>query len=1192
MKKILSSALVVVLLFVSVAGLIPVSVSAAHSSASVGKQTLTASQIISIVKESYKNNFSSYEEMLESDLANGYLDYINSTGNAYTIYVNRYNGVMYYKNNRTGQILCSNPYNPGAYASDLTKKDLMNQITIRYSHDSGEAAANNGVLTSATDSADRAQITTTFIANGIRVNYTIGDTTTRYNVPMQITEEAYIEFVLDPMLDYYHSLFESHLVETYGLLESDYNFYAREKWGSTSVYDRDGRVDLGAVFRYAEVSETVYKKYLDPVKDKDIYNEFKGVKQALATLRSSFTLFKPDGLTPETAPEDKPLLGEGVAIYVCSADTNNKLKRLERWLTRYSAYTIDMLTEHEAECKYVHKLIEHPVFRCSLEYSFNSDGSLSVRLPVNSISFDEALYNLDSITPLQYFGSGDLTKDGYVFIPDGSGSVIEYSDFYDDKEKQNVSLILSVYGDDFAYANPSGKHKEIVTMPVYGITTTARYGTGSTADYTDHKGGFFAILEEGASLATMYVSFGGNTHQYSSVYASYSPYPSDEYKLDSSTGGSGSTYKIVSDSKYTGSYITRYVMLDDPTLAGAKTPASYVGMANYYRDYLKSLGDLTALENVGEDLPLYIEALGSMTVMEKFLTFPVTVSKPLTTFDDIVTMYKELADVTTKFKAKAKEYRTRSEAEVDNKTLREKYAKRADEYDKLVDSMKSISNINFKLTGFANGGMYFTYPTAVNWEGACGGSNGFVNLINQAKAISKNGASFGVYPEFDFSYMSNSAWLDGVDEGTDLSRMVDNRYASKQVYNSVLGFYESFYSMVISSDALDRLYTKFNNSYSSYNHKYISVSTLGSDLNSNFDKENPINRDESSANIAALLDRMANTDGYDVMISQGNSYVLGYADHILDISTDSSHFTYSSYTVPFIGMVLHGYVNYAGSPINYAGSPDYEILRAIENGASLYYILCYDNTEFMKEDEVLNDYYGIDYQNWYDDLVQQYNVLNAAIGKYQDYEIVDHKMILTERVIDEKEMAENRELVKDEFVKLVEAEILEAIRVAFDAMRDNGVPVGTGIKLSVDTDKLVAQASELMNISVEELKAVTDNETVDTFYEKLLAVVAKLTADYSTDGGYAVSVDVVSNYAEKTAYDIVTDSTMNDDEDSYDYTRYTADNDRVAMVTYKNQKTGHTVRFILNYNVYSVTVRLDANTVKTVEKYGFYKIEG
>ena len=110
-------------------------------------------------------------------------------------------------------------------------------------------------------------------------------------------------------------------------------------------------------------------------------------------------------------------------------------------------YTFSEMFEDEDECGYIDQSLKKPVFRLSLEYTFNSDGSLNVRLPANSISFDETLYNLDKITPLEFFGVGDIkNNDGYIFYPDGSGTLLNFDDLRSMKIRAN--LASAVYGRD------------------------------------------------------------------------------------------------------------------------------------------------------------------------------------------------------------------------------------------------------------------------------------------------------------------------------------------------------------------------------------------------------------------------------------------------------------------------------------------------------------------------------------------------------------------------------------------------------------------------------------------------------------------------------------------------------------------------------------------------------------------------
>ncbi len=1193
MKKILSSLLVVVLLFGAFACVIPTKVEAAHISTG-SASTLTKEEIKKVVQNTYSYgkpgtefDFENYTDMLNYEFSKGYLDSVSSKDSKYTIYVNRYTGTVYYVNNLTSEVIASNPYNPYELNPDSQEiKTMMSQVYINFNSRDPAKSDKEGKIDylSTTWAAEYGQISVSPINGGLRVNYTLGDTTTRFMVPGAMTADSFMEYIIHPMLD----LFVEILTEAVGEDADGVNFdiYSKDQWGKRVTIDKTtGYLSRNAVDAYVSEMRTTYRPYLTGT---DANAQLYYIGEAIKYTLSKYAILNPELATDTSSMNEKyPITTEGIAVAVRSDMKASEQRTLQSYFLKYTSYNYELLDEHEKECGYNEVIEEKPVFRCALEYTFGEDGSLVVRVPANAITYDEVSFLVNSITTLRYFGAGDLKNDGYVFVPDGSGSIVEHGDFYNAERENNVAISLSVYANDFTYGNPDsiGAHYEAVTMPVYGIVSTEKANATVAALTGKDKitTGFFAILEDGASLSKICASF-ETSKKLSSAYSQYAPYPSDKFYTNGSAALGGASYTMVSSSKYTGAYVTRYVMLTDPALQAidlTSYPTTYVGMATYYRDYLKANGTLTALTNLSEDLPLYIEALGSMNVVEKILTFPVTVSKPLTTFEDVITMYDELAGAKEKLRLKAKKCREDAEAETKNAVLRKKYLDKAVEYDRLAKEMENITNISFKLTGFANGGMYFTYPSKVKWESACGGNAGFNKLLTATEEKSVNGSTFAIYPEFDFLYMSNKAWFDGVDETRDLARMIDNRYASKQEYNSILGAYESLYAMVISADALDNLYDSFRRSYSAYNIKNISVSTLAQDLNSNFNVDNYISRADSEEYVVSLLDRIANKDKYNVMSAQGNSYALPYVNHILDIAIDSSHLAESSYTIPFTGMVLHSYVNYSGSALNYSGSPEYNILRSIENGASLYYILCYqDNANFMKEDDKLNDYYGVDYDNWYDDVVKYYNELNHAIGDLQGYEIVDHKTLIAERAIEESEYLANETKLKAEFVAKLRAQITEKINAKFDEIYNlPSPPYGAGIEVTLDADAILDDAAEILKIDKADLVA-------SGFDAEIAAIKAEYESEYpSSTHGYAVHVDAVAAYVSEYSY--ITDS----DADAEDYieTDYTLDNDRVVIVTYSNGTD--TVRFLLNYNVYKVTVRL-SGVEYSVDNYGFIRIEG
>lgn len=1169
MKKLISSALVCVLLFGAVIGIVPIKAKAASTAANSVGESLGAEAVWNLVESMLLLcQYESAEEMLNEEYEEGYiLPPVTSKNGRYSIYVNRYTGFVYYVDNLTGQILTSNPYTyektQGNVISETTA-EMQSQLVITYSETTKNTSSK---LYSSRDAAMNSQISVEYIANGFRVNYTLGDTVARYLLPGYITAEKFEGEILVPMLNEFRDLLRKYCGDAETNFEADVEGRKMKIKNAFDIFESTKHNPPSSASESVLSKYSVYYKetinlesvqmYLDDMYNNVIKNKFNLQNNNLGTdaYRELYTLYS-DIMTmyasgqkgyylrnlnkyAKTSTMYNSLLETYYSnknseikdtlepIYEYTGTTNpqkdSMSKLFEKYINKYRTikseqtgeelikYSFTEMYEDENYCGYVDQTDPKPVFRCALEYSFNEDGSLSVRLPANSISFDETLYNLETITVLKYFGAANGRLDGQIFFPDGSGMILELEDFYDPivSSIKYTSLKADIYGADNSYspevdpAKITGAFREHVSMPVFGVigtesasTKTQSYGAKSV------NNGYFAIVENGASLGSLEFQTGaGNT---ASAYCVYSPYPSDKYDLSSTvTVGGADYYTIVSDAKFNGSYVTRYVMLTDETV-GEKInsiygigyyPSTYSGMAAYYRDYLYNDGTLKALTDVKENMPLYIEALGSMDIMEKFLTFPVEKSIPLTTFEDVETMYNELRNSSAVLKEEMDKYQALADAEPEGSAKKAEYQKLADEYKNYTNFV--INNINFRLTGFGSGGLNSNYPTKLSWEKACGGKRAFKKLVQTAKDVNDSGDVFGIYPEYDFMYLSYASAFDGVSKKQDLSKMIDNRYASKQAYDSISRQYVSYFTLVVNPESLDRLYSKFIKKYSKYDVTGISVSTMGSDLNSNFDEEKSINRDDAQNYVETVLARIVKQNGYSVMLDKGNAYSIRYATHLLNVSTDSSRVRYSSYSIPFVGMILHGSVNYAGAPLNYSGMPEYDLLRSIESGAALYFILCYQNESYMKNDAILNDYFGVKYSSWYKDIVLNYNKLNNAIGGLQSYIISEHKTLIGERVVDAEEQITNYKLLMDEIITMLDAQIDVEVSRGYAEIAKKGES-GWKLKVNIDKDKLVSQFEDILKLDFDSSE-VTSNKNINAVVNSFLADLDNLIADYNRE---------------------------------------------------------------------------------------------
>lgn len=864
----------------------------------------------------------------------------------YQLYVDEYSGEVATRCMATGEVLFSNPYTVGeSTATDSIKSQLMSQLVVKYVD---VASGDDNTYYSYEWAAQRGQIIVKNIKNGIRVEYTIGREEARMLVPRQIEKSSFETKILN-------------------------------------IMEAATKGDSAATFQFKK-----FKAYYTPQDP---------AAESSATLKAEMEKAFP--------------ITKKMAIYVLDSSTSStEMATIEglikTYCPDYSYEDLDddhMLTEYESEDK------NPPLFKMALEYTLDAQG-MTVRLPANGIRFNEALYQLYSIEILPYMGTGAnsssstsfaYTNSGYTFFPDGSGTLFDFEKITD--LGASTTVTGKVYGQDYAYHTISGTHQEIIRYPVFGIvenenvtafnavatkanektdesttekadsTASAQTDAGETTPAADvyKKRGFVAIVEEGDALMELSSYHAVRTSEYNTVRMIVYPRPQDTYNVaDSISVGQNDTWTVVSSRKYTGNYKIRYIMLTDDTVAAEKGitdyyECSYVGMAKAYREYLENDGVLTRLteEDVEEDIPLYIEAFGALETTERFLSIPLDVMTPLTTFDDIKTMYDDLSE-------------------------------------------QGVENINFILTGFTKGGITDPQvPYKLSWDGAVVEDMDFEDLLACARE-----EGFEIYPDFDFAYVQGDGWFDGLSLKKHAVKTIDDRYSSKREYSATKQTYISYFELAISPAYFSHFYEKLTEKYLEYDPMGISVSTLGNSLNSDFDEDEPYNREDSKEFTVKALEYLA--ENYDkVMTSGGNAYTWEYVDYITDIALDSSRYSQSSASVPFLGMVLHGYVELAGTAINMEGNIDYAVLKAIENGASLKFILSYQNTNNLKNYETLSQYYSVRYDIWFSDVVELYNEVNGALAGVQTSLITEHTFIPGVRVPDDDELVNDAQAALD-----------------------------------------------------------------------------------------------------------------------------------------------------------------------------------
>lgn len=278
------------------------------------------------------------------------------------------------------------------------------------------------------------------------------------------------------------------------------------------------------------------------------------------------------------------------------------------------------------------------------------------------------LYNTE--TQMYDLEESKYMVPGYIFVPDGSGSLIRFND----NSATFSTYVGDVYGMDYTQGTFHGYgYRDSVpvknpVMPVFGIA------------HGDNQAAFVAFASSGAEYMEIVVRPEENMTYYNWAYPRF-VYNSNYFQVYNNKG-EGFFTLMEEGNKFDISMT--YVFLAGDGSDG--TPAAdYTGMAKIYRDHLIENGILTQKEDLGTELPMRIDFIMSDS------------KKGIVGMDEVV--------VTT-----------------------------VEDVDEILDSIISeygITNMNSGLYGWQKGGETVTKPSELKYSRNVGGKKDFKKLITK-----------------------------------------------------------------------------------------------------------------------------------------------------------------------------------------------------------------------------------------------------------------------------------------------------------------------------------------------------------------------------------------------------------------------------------------------------------------------------
>lgn len=301
---------------------------------------------------------------------------------------------------------------------------------------------------------------------------------------------------------------------------------------------------------------------------------------------------------------------ETTVIYVLRDNVKSSIQTKLQQYFEEAGYTYEEYVEDKEKDKQ-EKVSEKSVFNVSVIYRLDGD-DLIVEVPFDDLEYKED-YPIYYLSVLPYFGASGTTDEGFLFVPEGGGALIEFNN---GKTSQN-SYYSNVYGWDMGQDRDAVVHDTRTYFNVFGESK--------------NDSSFICMLEDGVPYASIQADISGRSHSYNYVNAVYSVLHREQYDVSDRSTQSMFVYE---DGTAEGEGIVqRYSFIDS---------GDYVDMAEDYRSYLKDkYGDYLTV-NDDTETPVALEIIGAVDKVKQVFGVPVSSPLELTTYKEAQEMVEEL----------------------------------------------------------------------------------------------------------------------------------------------------------------------------------------------------------------------------------------------------------------------------------------------------------------------------------------------------------------------------------------------------------------------------------------------------------------------------------------------------------------------------------------------------------------------
>lgn len=451
-----------------------------------------------------------------------------------------------------------------------------------------------------------------------RLKFVMDPETTQFSVTVKDTGAVWnstpLDAADDPIaLQVDKEKLQSTLVLTYSTINGVDTIYSNYAYSmKNQIYDIEKGEDYIKV--YYSIGDTEKEYVIPTVIREDDYEELVGkLEQSMQVMVSQYykkydinNLGKSDD--KEALLADYPIM-ENEIVYVLRNTAKDSVKLKFEQVFEAAGYTYEQYLE-DKELDLSSTSANGPVFNINMIYRLDGD-DLIVEIPMDEIEYNKT-YPILYLSVLPYFGAAGTEEQGFMFVPEGGGSIINFNN---GKIAQN-SYYANVYGWDMATVRTAVVHETRTYFNVFGVSKD--------------DNSFICIMEKGAPYAAVQADISGRNNSYNAVNAVYNVTHREQYNVSDRYNGNMFVYE---DSLAQESLVNRYCFVDS---------GSYIDMANTYNQYLQNKYGEYFVLNDDTEAPVAVEIVGAVDKVKQVLGVPVSRPLKLTTYKEADEMVQEL----------------------------------------------------------------------------------------------------------------------------------------------------------------------------------------------------------------------------------------------------------------------------------------------------------------------------------------------------------------------------------------------------------------------------------------------------------------------------------------------------------------------------------------------------------------------